>query len=129
MRSEPAIKQNAQNPVKLVVGKTFDELVEKSKKDVVLAFVGLSNQQTNAFELEFAKLAKHYNKRLEFAKMDMFKNDFPEWFAPSSHKPTLYYVPASDKSHPIEFKEETTLDNVKKFIEANFKKFNKNEEL
>ena len=117
--------------MKLVVGKTFDELVDKNKKDVLLAFVGLYNQQTINFETEFGKLARVYSggKNLDFAKIDMFKNDFPDRFKPSSHKPTVYYIPAGDKSNPIEFQEETSVENLKKFIESNLKKFNKNEEL
>ena len=112
--------------MKLVVGKTFDELIDKNKKDVLLAFIGLVNQQTINFETEFGKLARVYSgKNLDFAKIDMFKNDFPDWFKPSSHKPTVYYVPASDKSNPIEFQDE----NLKKFIESNLEKFNKNQEL
>lgn len=91
-----------------------------------MAFVGLYNQQTEKFEVEFAKLAKLYaDKSVDFAKMDMFKNDFPDAFKPSQHKPTVFYVPASDKANPIEF----TGDSLKKFVEDNFKKFNKNEEL
>ena len=111
--------------MKIVVGKTFNELVEKNKKDVLLAFIGLHNQQTLNFESEFSKLAKAYTGKLDFAKIDMFKNDFPDWFKPSSHKPTVYYVAANDKSNPVELKDE----NLKEFIEANLKKFNKNEEL
>ena len=112
----------------MIVGRTFDEIVTKSKKDVVVSFIGLSNQQTEKFEAEFAKLAKQYSgKDIVFGKMDMFKNDFPDSYKPSMHKPTVYYVPAGGQSDPIEFSDGEK--SLKEFIDENIQKFAKNQEL
>ncbi len=116
------VKQNPKSAVKVAVGKSFDDLVMKNKRPVFLAFVGLSNQMAEKFESNFAKLAAKY-PTAEFIKMDMFKNDYPDLFMPSQHRPTLYFVPA-DKSSPVEFQEDPTVEKMTKFIETNVKSKN-----
>lgn len=114
------MKQSAETPVKIVVGKTFEKMVTKNKRDVAIAFVGLNNQQTQAFEREWIRLAKQF-PQIDFVKIDMFKNDFPDVYKPSPHKPTVYFVPGTgDKSNPVEFVKKIGDDEVESESDAAF---------
>ena len=53
---------------------------------------------------------------MKVAKIDASNNEFPDEFAITGY-PTLFFVSATDKKHPVKFVGERNLKNVLDFIE------------
>ena len=76
MRSEVVPKDNEKKLVKKVVGKTIENLVKTSKKELFIAFTGhMYNLDT--FETNYNALASKYakEKSISFGKFDTSLND------------------------------------------------------
>ncbi|GFQ85965.1 protein disulfide-isomerase A4 [Trichonephila clavata] len=116
IKSQPIPKDN-KGPVLTVVGFTFIELVMKNKKDVMLEFYAPWCGHCKKLEPIYKKLGKAFadNDNVVIAKIDATANDFPSIFEVKGF-PTIYYVPANDKSHPKTYEGERNLKDMTKFI-------------
>lgn len=116
IKSQPVPKDKG--PVLTVVGSTFDRLVTKNEKDVVLEFYAPWCGHCKKLEPIYKKLAKAFasNDKVVIAKIDATANDYPEEFSVSGF-PTIYYVPATDKKNPISYDGDRTLEDLTKFVE------------
>ncbi|OQR71778.1 protein disulfide-isomerase A4-like [Tropilaelaps mercedesae] len=102
---------------RIVVGSTFEAEILKEKKDVFVLFYAPDCGHCKNFMADFKKIAKQYDgSDLKVAKLDAANNEFPDEFTITGY-PTLFFVPARDKKHPIKFVGERTLQNVIEFIE------------
>ena len=121
MRSQTAPKDNGKRLVKIVVGKTFEQIVHDKSKDVVLAFI---TPKSDDFEVLYNKLAKKFaqHKDLVFAKFDFTQNDYPEEYQPQ-RAPILFFSPKDKKSTPVMFnaidKDVQSLDELTQFVNEN----------
>ncbi|KAI3777811.1 hypothetical protein L1987_47614 [Smallanthus sonchifolius] len=96
-----AIPDNKGTDILTVVGKTFDDLVLSSSKNILLEVhtPWCLNYETTRKQVE--KLAKHFKglENLVFAKIDASVNEHPKLEV--DDYPTLLFYPVSNKSNPI----------------------------
>lgn len=110
-------KQTA--PVITVVGKTFDQLVMKSGKNVLLEFYAPYCGHCKKLEPTYLGLAENfaaYSDRLVIAKIDGTANDYPALFDVSGF-PTIYYIPVSSKSSLHVYDGDRSLSDLTEFLE------------
>ncbi|EDO33843.1 predicted protein [Nematostella vectensis] len=117
VKSQPVPKSNKE-PVTVVVGKTFDEIVNDPKKDVLIEFYAPWCGHCKALEPTFKKLGKHFrnDKNIVIAKIDATANDVPSTYAVEGF-PTIYFATSKDKKNPIKFDGGRELKDLIKFVE------------
>lgn len=101
-KSQP-IPDNKNASVINVVGKTFDDLVLSSPKNVLLEVHTPWCIACETISKQVEKLAKHFKglDSLTFARLDASSNEHP--LLQVLDYPTLLLYPAGDKSNPIKF--------------------------
>lgn len=118
VKSQPIPKNKG--PVKVVVGKTFDEIVMDAKKDVLIELYAPWCGHCKKLEPEYLALAKKYKseKNLVIAKMDATANDVPHDAYKAEGFPTIYFSPSNKKQNPIKFSGgERNVESLSKFLE------------
>ncbi|XP_068603841.1 protein disulfide-isomerase A4 [Brachionichthys hirsutus] len=119
IKSQPVPKNN-KGPVKVVVGKTFDEIVMDSKKDVLVEFYAPWCGHCKKLEPDYLALGKKYKeeKNIVIAKMDATANDVPNDHYKTEGFPTIYLAPSNSKQSPIKFEGgDRTVEALSKFLE------------
>ncbi|XP_019731099.1 protein disulfide-isomerase A4 isoform X1 [Hippocampus comes] len=119
IKSQPVPKNN-KGAVKVVVGKTFDEIVMDTQKDVLIEFYAPWCGHCKKLEPEFLALGKKYKaeKNLVIAKMDATANDVPNDEYKVEGFPTIYFAPSDGKHKPVKFESgDRTVDALSKFLE------------
>ncbi|XP_078544297.1 protein disulfide-isomerase A4-like [Lissotriton helveticus] len=119
VKSQPVPKHN-KAPVKVVVGKTFDQIVMDPKKDVLLEFYAPWCGHCKSLEPIYTELAKKYKNEesLIIAKMDATANDIPNDKYKAEGFPTIYFSPRNKKENPIKFESgQRDLETLSKFVE------------
>ncbi|KAM3860511.1 protein disulfide-isomerase A4 [Diretmus argenteus] len=119
IKSQPVPKNN-KGPVKVVVGKTFDDIVMDTKKDVLIEFYAPWCGHCKKLEPDYLALGKMYKgeKNLVIAKMDATANDVPNDNYKTEGFPTIYFAPSNSKQSPIKFEGgDRTLEGFSKFVE------------
>jgi hypothetical protein len=124
-------KDNEKKLVKKVVGKTIENLVKTSKKELFIAFIG-HMYSLDTFETNFNALASKFakEKSVSFGKFDTTLNDYPEnLFQPNKYKPTVYYISSKDNSKPVAFvyEDNSKLSDLIAFVEKSIGKDAKTE--
>lgn len=133
LKSEP-IPETNDEAVKVVVGKTFEQMVI-SDKDVFLEVYAPWCGYCKSFEpiyKEFAEKVKS-NENVVVAKMDGTSNETPLESFDWNSFPTIFFVKAGEKT-PIKYEGSRTVDGLMEFLEKNAskpiaKKADKGEEL
>nr|XP_057915446.1 protein disulfide-isomerase A4 isoform X1 [Doryrhamphus excisus] len=118
IKSQPVPKNN-KGPVKVVVGKTFEEIVMDNEKDVLIEFYAPWCGHCKKLEPDYLSLGKKYKaeKNLVIAKMDATTNDVPDDYKVEGF-PTIYFAPSNDKHNPVKFEGgDRTVDALSKFLE------------
>lgn len=132
IKSAPVPKNN-KGPVKVVVGKTFDDIVMDKEKDVLIEFYAPWCGHCKKLEPEYLALGKKYKgeKNLVIAKMDATANDVPNEHYATEGFPTIYLAPSNNKQNPIKFEGgDRTVEGFSKFLEKHSTKLSqKREEL
>ncbi|XP_074549500.1 protein disulfide-isomerase A4 isoform X1 [Halichoeres trimaculatus] len=119
IKSQPVPKNN-KGPVKVVVGKTFEDIVMDTKKDVLIEFYAPWCGHCKKLEPDYVALGKKYKgeKNLVIAKMDATANDVPNDSYKVEGFPTIYFATSNSKQSPIKFEGgDRTVDGFSKFIE------------
>jgi len=103
IKSEDLPEDNS-GPVKVVVGKNFDEIVNDPSKDVLIEFYAPWCGHCKSLAPKYDKLGEKLkeNTDIVIAKMDATANDVPSNFEVSGF-PTLYWVPMGDKENPKKY--------------------------
>ncbi|XP_022848417.1 protein disulfide isomerase-like 1-6 [Olea europaea var. sylvestris] len=119
-KSQP-VPDNKNATILTVVGKTFDELVLHSPKNILLEvhIPWCINCETTSKQME--KLAKHFEglENLIFARIDASTNEHPHLQV--EDYPTLLFYPASDKSNPINLPTKSSLKELAALINKHLK--------
>merc|ERR1712203_1237263 len=114
MKSE-AVPEPNDGPVKVAVAKNFDELVTKSKKDVLIEFYAPWCGHCKSLAPKYDELGeKMASEEVEIVKMDATANDVPPAYSVSGF-PTLYWLP-SDTKTPEAHQGGREVDDFVKFI-------------
>ncbi|XP_054478560.1 protein disulfide-isomerase A4 [Anoplopoma fimbria] len=119
IKSQPVPKNN-KGPVKVVVGKTFEDIVMDPQKDVLIEFYAPWCGHCKKLEPDYLALGKKYKgeKNLVIAKMDATANDVPNENYKTEGFPTIYLAPSNSKQNPIKFEGgDRTLEGFSKFLE------------
>uniref|UniRef100_A0A4W3I1Z3 Protein disulfide-isomerase n=1 Tax=Callorhinchus milii TaxID=7868 RepID=A0A4W3I1Z3_CALMI len=127
VKSQPVPKKN-KGPVKIVVGKTFGEIVMDKKKDVLIEFYAPWCGHCKSLEPVYLDLAKKYKneKNLIIAKMDATANDIPNDKYKAQGFPTIYFAPSNNKDNPIKYdKNDRDLESLSKFVEEHASKISR----
>ncbi|XP_053570466.1 protein disulfide-isomerase A4 [Bombina bombina] len=131
IKSQPSPKNN-KGPVKVVVGKTFDQIVMDPKSDVLIEFYAPWCGHCKSLEPTYNDLGKKYKSEesIIIAKMDATSNDIPNDKYKVEGFPTIYFAPKKDKQNPIKFEGgNRDLEGLSKFIEEHATKLKRKEEL
>uniref|UniRef100_A0A1A8U1U1 Protein disulfide-isomerase A4 n=1 Tax=Nothobranchius furzeri TaxID=105023 RepID=A0A1A8U1U1_NOTFU len=127
-----SVPKNNKGPVKVVVGKTFDEIVMDTNKDVLIEFYAPWCGHCKKLEPDYLALGKKYKseKNLVIAKMDATANDVPNDNYKVEGFPTIYFAPSNNKQNPVKFEGgDRTLEGFSKFVEKHATKLQQRDEL
>ncbi|XP_061821458.1 protein disulfide-isomerase A4 [Nerophis lumbriciformis] len=119
IKSQPVPKNN-KGPVKVVVGKTFEDIVMDTEKDVLIEFYAPWCGHCKKLEPDYLALGKKYKseKNLVIAKMDSTANDVLDDNYRVEGFPTIYFAPSNSKHKPVKFEGgDRTVDGFSKFVE------------
>ncbi|XP_028124784.1 protein disulfide isomerase-like 1-6 [Camellia sinensis] len=119
-KSQP-IPDNKEDSIQTIVGKTFDDLVLSSPKNILLEVhtPWCITCETTSKQVE--KLAKHFKglDNLIFARIDASANEHPK--LQIDDYPTLLFYPAGDKSNPIKLPTKSSLKELATLVNKNLK--------
>ncbi|XP_076467812.1 protein disulfide-isomerase A4-like [Babylonia areolata] len=112
-----AVPKKQKGPVKVVVGKTFEKIVNDVKKDVLVELYAPWCGHCKKLEPVYKELAKKFKsaKDLVITKMDATANDVPDEYTVEGF-PTIYFAPANNKGNPIKYEGGRELKDFVKFI-------------
>ncbi|KAK4754303.1 hypothetical protein SAY87_002407 [Trapa incisa] len=119
-KSQP-VPNDADASIKVVVGKTFNELILESPKNILLEVYTPWCINCEVTSKEVEKLAKHFkdSNNLVIARIDASANEHPKLQV--SDYPTLLFYPARDKSNPTKLSTKTSLKDKANFINKHLK--------
>lgn len=129
-KSEP-VPENNEGPVKIVVGKQFEEIVFDNTKDVLLEFYapwcGHCQKLVPIYD-ELGQFYKDLKKdNIVIAKIDATANSYPESI-PIRGFPTIMLFSANGKDTPISYEGDRTLEDLKTFVNKHDGSSDKNHE-
>jgi len=103
MKSEP-IPDNTDVPVKVVVAKNFDEIVNNKDKDVLIEFYAPWCGHCKSLAPKYEELATKLlgEESITIAKMDATANDVPHPYDVKGF-PTIYFAPKGSKDSPKKY--------------------------
>jgi len=115
-KSEPIPEKN-DGPVKVVVGKSFESIVNDPTKDVLIEFYAPWCGHCKKLEPIFTELGTKFSgiDTVTIAKMDATSNAVPENIQIQGF-PTLIFFPSNDKKNFILYDGSRELDDLVKFV-------------
>ncbi|XP_053688162.1 protein disulfide-isomerase A3 [Sabethes cyaneus] len=115
VKSEP-VPENNDAPVKVAVGKNFDDVVVNNGVDTLVEFYapwcGHCKKLTPVYDELATKLK---DEEVSIVKMDATANDVPPTFDVRGF-PTLYWLSKDDKSNPTRYEGGREVDDFVKYI-------------
>ncbi|EGG25306.1 protein disulfide isomerase [Cavenderia fasciculata] len=119
VKSEP-IPEDNNGPVKVVVAKTYNEIVLDTTKDVLVEFYAPWCGHCKNLEPIYKQLGEHFAttaKSVVIAKIDATANDVPSELGITGF-PTILYFRANDKT-PLSFEGHRDFDSLSNFVSSN----------
>lgn len=109
---------NNDGPLTTVVGKTFDEIVLNSDKDVFIYWGASWCGHCKALAPKWEELANIFKNddSVIIAKIDGTENDTP---VEIQGFPTIYFYPGNNKSKPVQYSGERSTEALAKYVREN----------
>jgi len=106
--------------VKIIVGSTFDEIVMNNKKDVLVEFYAPWCGHCKHLEPIYEQVGEYFKdeENVVIAKIDATANDNTASIRVQGF-PTIYLFPGDDKSQPVEYSGDRTVEAFVQFIAEN----------
>lgn len=119
-KSQP-IPDNKEASIQIIVGKTFDDLVLSSPKNVLLEVYTPWCINCETISKHVERLAKHFKglDNLVFARVDASGNEHPKLQV--DDYPTLFFYPANNKANPIKLSTKSSLKDLATSINKHLK--------
>ncbi|CAG5128365.1 unnamed protein product [Candidula unifasciata] len=116
VKSEPVPVSNDE-PVKVVVAKNFDDIVNDETKDVLIEFYAPWCGHCKSLAPKYEEVARKLQKEQDIiiAKMDATANDVSSPYEVSGF-PTIYFAAKDRKSSPKIYDGEREVDDIIKFL-------------
>ncbi|KAH9503197.1 Protein disulfide-isomerase A3 [Bulinus truncatus] len=116
LKSEPEPASNDE-PVKVVVAKNFDQIVNDDSKDVLIEFYAPWCGHCKSLAPKYEELAEKLKDETSvvIAKMDATANDVPSPYDVRGF-PTIYYAPKGNKSSPKRYEGGREVDEFIKYL-------------
>lgn len=116
VKSEPVPSSNDE-PVKVVVGRTFKDIVNDPTKDVLIEFYAPWCGHCKSLAPKYEELATKLKDEdsLVIAKMDATANDVPKPYEVRGF-PTLYFAPKGSKENPKSYEGGREVDEFIKYL-------------
>jgi len=116
MKSEPVPESNDE-PVKVVVGKNFDAIVNDESKDVLIEFYAPWCGHCKTLAPKYDELATKLagEKNIVIAKVDATANDIPPYYEVRGF-PTIFFAPKNGKSNPRKYEGGREVDDFIKYL-------------
>jgi len=132
IKSAPIPEKN-DDPVSVVVGKTFNDIVLDPTKDVLIELYAPWCGHCKKLEPIYTELGEKIKKEgisnVVIAKMDATVNDSPSPNIQAKGYPTIYFVPANKKDSPISYPGERNVKAMYDFVKKNASAWKKKDEL
>lgn len=121
LKSELPAPEDTAGAVKIARAVTFDDIVLNNDKNVFVMFYAYYSGHCKHFAPRWEELAEKYkdSSNVIFAKMDRALNDVNAEGVEVLGFPTLYFFKANDKSNPIRYTGERSVEELVKFVEEN----------
>ncbi|XP_072402081.1 protein disulfide-isomerase A3 [Diabrotica undecimpunctata] len=114
LKSEP-IPENADEPLKVLVAKNFDQVIDNSK-DALIEFYAPWCGHCKKLAPIYEELAeKLKDEDVVIAKMDATANDVPSNFEVRGF-PTIFWVPKNSKDSPVNYEGGRDVDDFIKYV-------------
>jgi len=122
LKSE-AVPEVNNNPVTVLVGSTFDEIVHDKNKDVLVEFYAPWCGHCKTLVPEYDKLAEAFKgvDDVVISKIDLTANDIDSSHFDVKGFPTILLYKSSDKTKPVEFKGTRDAKSLAAWIKDNSK--------
>jgi len=116
-KKSEAIPETNDGPVKVVVGKTFEQIVYDETKDVLLEIYAPWCGHCQKLIPIYEKLGEKFSdvKTLVIAKIDGTANAYPDDISIQGF-PSLFFFPANDKKNPITYEGNREYDDLVNFV-------------
>jgi len=122
VKSEDIPADNS-GPVKTVVGRTFEKIVQDPTKDVLIEFYAPWCGHCKSLAPKYEELGKKVKDvdSVVIAKIDATANDYPREGFEVKGYPTIYFKAAGEQSKPKLYEGAREVDDMFKFIKKNAK--------
>jgi protein disulfide isomerase family A protein 3 len=116
LKSE-AVPASNNEPVKVVVAKNFDEIVNDDSRDVLIEFYAPWCGHCKTLAPKYDELAAKLSKEsgITIAKMDATANDVPSYYDVKGF-PTIYFAPKNSKQSPRIYEGGREVEDFIKFL-------------
>jgi protein disulfide isomerase family A protein 3 len=116
VKSEPVPESN-DGPVKVVVGSTFESIVNDPTKDVLIEFYAPWCGHCKSLAPKYEELAQKLSNEdsIVIAKMDATANDVPKPYDVRGF-PTIYFAPKGSKDSPRSYEGGREVDEFIKYL-------------
>jgi len=121
LKSEAVAPEDLAQPVKVLKGDSFADIVLNNSNDVFVEFYAPWCGHCKKLAPIWDELAEKYKNvpTLTIAKMDATANEIDVDGVQVRGFPTLYFFPGNDKANAVKYEEGRELDDLVKFLKAN----------
>lgn len=121
LKSEEPAEEDLEDPVKVVKGKSFEDIVINNDKDVLLEFYAPWCGHCKSLAPIYDELAEKFEgvDSVVIAKMDATANEIDHPKVNVRGFPTIYFFPGNSKHSPLTYNGSRDLEGFMKYLQDN----------